>query len=89
METNPTSHIDDGNSKSFKGIILNYIILPLRSAILGFSIFLSLIILIKLVEFIFISSSTFVLDLNDFLISLIGFGLAFVYSLLDKLKSDS
>jgi len=88
METNPTSHIDN-DPKSIKSIIVDYILLPLRSAILGFSIFLSLIILIKLVEFIFISSSTFVLDLNDFLISLIGFGLAFVYSLLDKLKSDS
>ena len=88
METNPTSHINN-DPKSIKSIILNYILLPLRSAILGFSIFLSLIILIKLFEFLFISSSSFVLDLNDFLISLIGFGLAFVYSLLDKLKSES
>lgn len=88
METNPTSHINN-DPKSIKSIILDYILLPLRSAILGFSIFLSLIILIKLFEFLFISSSSFVLDLNDFLISLIGFGLAFVYSLLDKLKSES
>ncbi|GBD90404.1 hypothetical protein BMS3Abin04_01121 [bacterium BMS3Abin04] len=88
METNPTSHIDD-NPKSIKSIILDYILLPLRSAIFGFSIFLSLIILIKLVEFLFIPSSSFALDLNDFLISLIGFGLAFVYSFLDNIKSES
>ena len=58
---------------------------PLKSGATGFIIFFLLLVFIKLISFLLGQSETFKIEIEDVLLSTIGFGLLFLVKYLENL----
>jgi len=81
------------DSRHFKGrgkkqfeILKEYFLLPAWGGLLGFALFFSLLILLKIFSYIIESQSDLTVDLTDILISFIGFILLFSVRFLEKFQ---
>jgi hypothetical protein len=70
--------------KLFYNIACRYFLRPLKNGILGFVAFLFVLISTKYLSFLIGNQSKFIIDEEDFLLSLIGFVLFFLIRLLEN-----
>ena len=66
--------------------LLNYVFQPIKSGIIGFSTFFTILILTKLLSYFIGTRDLFSVDIEDVLLSSIGFVLVFLIRLLENFK---
>ena len=69
-------------------LIVNYIINPIKSGIFGFSAFFSILLITKLFSYWIGTYDEFAIDLDDVLLSVIGFILVFLIKFLENFKQE-
>lgn len=76
------------NSKkiALPAILFNFVLLPGKSGLYGFAAFFTVLVFIKLWIFIAGYNQLFIVDTNDVIISLAGFGVMFLFRLAQSLK---
>lgn len=70
-------------------ILLIYIFYPIRSGLFGFSLFFTTIFISKYIGYFVNNTEEFYIDMNDVILSLLGFVLLWLIKLLENLKSTS
>jgi hypothetical protein len=65
-----------------------YFVSPLKSGLMGFSFFFSILMFTKLFGYVFKLNLTFDVDIKDVVISTLGFGLLFLYKLMENFKKE-
>jgi hypothetical protein len=70
-------------------ILLAYIFYPIRAGLFGFSLFFTTICISKYIGYLVKNSQEFSVDINDVILSLLGFVLLWLIKLLENLKSTS
>ena len=70
------------------GIVMNFIVNPIKSGIFGFSAFFSILLVTKLLSYLIGTNDTFSVGLDDVLLSVIGFILVFLIKFLENFKQD-
>lgn len=79
--------ISSGYSVNFKNpFLLNFIYYPIRAGLFGFSLFFTTIFLSKYIGFAVKNSNEFRIDINDVVLSLLGFILLGLIKLLENFK---
>lgn len=68
--------------------LLKYIFYPIRAGLFGFSLFFTTIFISKYVGHLVKNTQTFVIDINDVILSLLGFILLGLIKFLENFKSD-
>ncbi len=69
--------------------LLKYIFYPIRAGLFGFSLFFTTIFLSKYIGYIVKNSSQFIIDINDVILSLLGFILLWLIKLLENFKAKT
>jgi hypothetical protein len=69
-------------------VIKNYILKPIKAGILGFTSFLVVLILTKLISVIIGTVTSFQLEMDDILLSSIGFILLFLIRFLENFRDQ-
>jgi len=64
-----------------KSKIKSFLLIPIKMGFLSFSILFSIIIFVKLINYLATTESIFVISIYDIMISIIGFGLGFLLEL--------
>lgn len=79
-----------GSQKRLRGKIMiwDYVINPIKSGIFGFSAFFSILLVTKLFSYWIGTYDEFAVDLDDVLLSVIGFILVFLIKFLENFKQD-
>ncbi len=85
--------VRESNSSSEKkvtepGIFLSYIVNPIKSGIFGFSAFFSILLVTKLFSYWIGTYDNFTVDLDDVILSVIGFILVFLIKFLENFKQE-
>ncbi|MDP3150680.1 MAG: hypothetical protein Q8N83_16290 [Ignavibacteria bacterium] len=76
-------------SVNFKNpFLLRYVFYPLRAGLFGFSLFFTTIFISKYVGYLVKNTKTFTIDINDVVLSLLGFILLGLIKLLENIKSE-
>jgi len=76
-------------SVNFKSpILLRYVYYPIRAGLFGFSLFFTTIFLSKYIGFLVKNSSEFLIDINDVILSLLGFILLGLIKLLENIRVE-
>ncbi len=78
-------HFKSKGKKQFE-ILREYLLLPAWGGLLGFALFFSLLILLKIFSYIIENQTDLTVDLTDILISFIGFVLLFSVRFLEKFQ---
>lgn len=68
--------------------LLKYIYYPIRAGFFGFSLFFTTIFLSKYVGYLVKNTKIFKIDINDVILSLLGFILLGLIKLLENIKSE-
>lgn len=71
-------------TKSF----LKFVLLPLRAGLLGFSIFLIILIVTKWISYLIGTNDNLTIDVEDVYLSVIGFILLFLIKFLENFKEE-
>ena len=66
--------------------IKNYLIEPLKSGLFGFSIFIAILIIVKLFSYAIGTYNYFAIEITDIQLSIIGFVLLFLIRFLENFK---
>jgi hypothetical protein len=69
-----------------KGILNNYVLSPIKSGLLGFAAFFCILLSTKVVSYIIGSYTVFTIDIDDILLSIIGFILVFLIKFLENFR---
>lgn len=69
-----------------KYIVYNYLINPLKTGIIGFSLFFTIILFVKMINVVFFKGSFLLIEKEDIFLSLLGFGIAFVLTIANNLS---
>lgn len=69
-------------------LLMNYVINPIKSGIFGFSAFFSILLVTKLFSYWIGTYDEFAIDLDDVLLSVIGFILVFLIKFLENFKQE-
>ena len=81
--------VSSGFSVNLKSpFLLKYIYYPIRAGLVGFSLFFTTIFLSKYIGFLVKNSNRFVIDINDVVLSLLGFILLGLIKLLENIRVD-
>ena len=67
-------------------ILLNYIFYPIRAGLFGFTLFFTTIFISKYIGYIVKNADMFYVDLNDVVLSLLGFVLLWLIKFLENFK---
>jgi len=67
--------------------LLKYVFYPIRAGLFGFSLFFTTIAFSKYIGYLVKNSNKFVVDINDVILSLLGFILLWLIKLLENFKS--
>lgn len=67
---------------------LKYIFYPIRAGLFGFSLFFTTIFISKYIGFLVKNSEEFSVDINDVILSLLGFVLLGLIKLLENIKPE-
>lgn len=86
--TNSTEAVLQGKT-SGKGFVKNYILKPLFSGFVGFTIFFAILIITKTFAYSLGIRETLSIGVNDLILSSIGFVLLFVIRIVNRIKSDN
>jgi hypothetical protein len=78
--------IEGKEFKHIASLLKNYILLPLKSGIFGFAIFITILLVVKLFSYLFGTYSYFAIEISDIELSGIGFVLLFLIRLLENFK---
>lgn len=66
----------------------NYVFNPIRSGLFGFAAFFSILLVTKLISYWIGTTSEFVVDIDDVLLSSIGFILVFLIKFLENFNNN-
>ena len=69
-------------------LLVNYVLNPIKSGIFGFSAFFSILLITKLFSYWIGTYNEFTIDLDDVLLSVIGFILVFLIKFLENFKQE-
>lgn len=83
-----SKHEGTKKKQDTKSIILKYIIYPIRSGIGGFASFFVVLAAAKYLGSIIRTSESFIIDAEDFLLSLMGFILVFLIKFLGNFSQS-
>jgi len=70
-------------------VLLTYIYYPIRAGLFGFTLFFTTIFISKYAGYLVKNSREFSVDINDVILSLLGFVLLWLIKFLDNLKPAS
>lgn len=68
-------------------LLLKYIFYPVQAGLFGFSLFFTTIFISKYLGYIVKNSPEFIIDINDVILSLLGFILLWLIKFLENFKS--
>ncbi len=90
MDGKANSELNMVNSKSkFQSALWNFFIRPFRSGIFGFISFFIVLIIAKYLGYLIGSHKSFGIDLEDAILSMLGFVLVFLIKFLENFKEKS
>ncbi len=77
---------DGGKERKISKVLVNYFLKPVRSGLFGFSAFFTVLLISKYLGFLIGSLQSFVVDIEDVTLSLLGFFLVFLIKFLENFK---
>ena len=86
--TNIFRILDRGDIKP-RLTVLTMLYSSFKSGLFGFGIFITVLILVKLVSYLLGSYPTFEIEVSDLLLSLVGFALLFIIRFLENFKEET
>lgn len=88
METTYSNSAKAVQNSASSGLntLLRFFLIPFRSGLLGFSTFFSILLVTKLLGFLLGTREVFNIDMEDLLLSMVGFILVFLIRLLENFK---
>ena len=90
MKEISVSGVEEKKGKSRESLfsVKNHLLEPIKSGLFGFSIFITILIAVKLFSYIIGSYGYFAIEITDVQLSFIGFVLLFLIRFLENLKEQ-